>query len=514
MRESPVASPKIAVDHASRRPRAAGCSSTRASIGTGAAATGARCYHRCARPAGSFTLCRTSSSRRSGSGSPPKSGSRTCATSRRSRPTRAACAPPWRTATRRRSRKSTARSSAGSTRLRRRALSTATRRRGRSRRRRSSPPARRIPPRKAWQHPARRLGAGAMVVPRRGRREPSYLERTRATEDAASGRAARAGGTAGVSSSLLLGGRLRGGAAGDLDECPGEHELARELTAALESPVELREPHDRGAELLGTEVPRLFVQLPYVELVSLHALGCGSRRDALRIECLAFADPRDVVGQETGGPEEDVARSIARAFDEPLARSQHGRNVTPTPGVGEVERWDFGSCGHQVGDLAFRDLLAGGPGRELVDLGQELLGVVAHELDERAGGLAVDLDASLLELLLDPFREVGLAATTLRREVVDEHLACLRHGLRQCGGPLDLLADEGQDRRRGRSFQILGYRLHVRRFPALDAVHYDEPPLDREKTKRVGRRRDILAGCFVGAQMLGRGLTDAVAEAS
>ena len=40
MRERPVASAKIAVDHASRRPRAAGCSSTGASIGTRSAVAG------------------------------------------------------------------------------------------------------------------------------------------------------------------------------------------------------------------------------------------------------------------------------------------------------------------------------------------------------------------------------------------------------------------------------------------------------------------------------------------
>src|SRR5580765_1198571 len=42
-----------------------------------------------------------------------------------------------------------------------------------------------------------------MVVPRQGRRERSYLEGTGATEDAASGRAARSGGSA-VSRRALL----------------------------------------------------------------------------------------------------------------------------------------------------------------------------------------------------------------------------------------------------------------------------------------------------------------------
>jgi len=40
-----------------------------------------------------------------------------------------------------------------------------------------------------------------MAVPRQGRRERSYLEGTGATEDAASGRAARPGGTVGIPSS-------------------------------------------------------------------------------------------------------------------------------------------------------------------------------------------------------------------------------------------------------------------------------------------------------------------------
>ena len=37
------------------------------------------------------------------------------------------------------------------------------------------------------------VGRGVMLVPRQGRRERSYLKGTGATEDAASGRAARSG---------------------------------------------------------------------------------------------------------------------------------------------------------------------------------------------------------------------------------------------------------------------------------------------------------------------------------
>src|SRR3954453_11876341 len=53
--------------------------------------------------------------------------------------------------------------------------------------------------RRIWRNSARRRGA--MVVPRQRRRERSYLEGTGATEDAASGRAARAEDLSGVSSS-------------------------------------------------------------------------------------------------------------------------------------------------------------------------------------------------------------------------------------------------------------------------------------------------------------------------
>ena len=107
------------------------------------------------------------------------------------------------------------------------------------------------------------------------------------------------------------------------------------------------------------------------------------------------------------------------------------------------------------------DRLVAGPERELVDLVRELVEVLADELDERRNRIGLRPDAGLLEALRNP--RVGLPL----RNVVGEHVACLRAGFRQRCVLLQLLGDERQHgARRGRG-QVLLDRLHVGGLPAV-----------------------------------------------
>src|SRR6185437_7876723 len=83
-----------------------------------------------------------------------------------------------------------------------------------------------------------------------------------------------------------------------LDERAAELELACEPAATFEREIELGQPHERIAQLVGCEVPGLLEQLLHVEPVLLQLLGGVSRRGPFGGECLALGDPRDVAGQQ------------------------------------------------------------------------------------------------------------------------------------------------------------------------------------------------------------------------
>ena len=117
-----------------------------------------------------------------------------------------------------------------------------------------------------------------------------------------------------------------------------------------------------------------------------------------------------MVREKAGHAEQDVARGVARALDDPLARGNRSSDVSPSPGIGEVERRRLRTGRDELRDLALADPLAVGPGGELVDLGRELVGVLADELDQRASRLGVDPDAALGELRLDPARQIRPSA--------------------------------------------------------------------------------------------------------
>ena len=122
--------------------------------------------------------------------------------------------------------------------------------------------------------------------------------------------------------------------------------------------------------------------------------------------------------------------------------------------------------------------------------------------------------AAVAELLLDPLRQVRLAAPAARRQVEAEHLPGLDDGLRQRGVELDVVADQREHGRRRGPLEVLLDGLQVGRLPALDTLDDDEPALDREEPERVAGGGDVLTARLVRAQLLGRILADAVPEPS
>ena len=126
----------------------------------------------------------------------------------------------------------------------------------------------------------------------------------------------------------------------------------------------------------------------------------------------------------------DEARQLDRtrtigALQPRLGGGKDRGDVAAAPRVGEREDRRLGAAGGELLDLLDADRIAVRPCCELLDLGRELVEAVAHELDERAAGVAVGLRADPRELLGDPFGEL------LLRYLVREDLARLRTRLRE-----------------------------------------------------------------------------------
>src|SRR5206468_1940023 len=121
-----------------------------------------------------------------------------------------------------------------------------------------------------------------------------------------------------------------------------------------------------------------------------------------------------------------------------------------------------GAPGGERVDVALTDLGARGPRRQLVDLGLELVEVVADELDEPRARLVCRTRADARELLARPLREVAL------RHVVDEHVARLRARLRERRVALHLRAVQGEYGVWGGAREVGGDRLRVGCLPTVD----------------------------------------------
>ena len=142
--------------------------------------------------------------------------------------------------------------------------------------------------------------------------------------------------------------------------------------------------------------------------------------------------------------------------------------------------------------------------RELLDLAHEPLLTIADLSDERLRGIAVELDAELGRLALQPFRQLPGLQRALDGDVPARALDGLAERRADLEAPL--LAPEEGDRRVGRNRLERGrdVGLDVRVLPALDAVDDDEAPADRERHggKRAGDclgRRGVALVAFQAA---------------
>ena len=163
---------------------------------------------------------------------------------------------------------------------------------------------------------------------------------------------------------------------------------------------------------------------------------------------------------DTGSPVRSSILSAARRTP-PTSRAPHR--------VGEVPRRRLGTRSDERVDVGIGDVVASGPGRELVDLTGELVQVVAHELRKTPARLRLGGRSIQLELVCDP------PVDRPRLDVPDQHLT--RRGDRLCERRVlsQLGADEGQGRAGSRRPEVLRHDLHVCRLPDPDVVEEHEP---------------------------------------
>ena len=206
-------------------------------------------------------------------------------------------------------------------------------------------------------------------------------------------------------------------------------------------------------------------------------------------------------------PDEHVGLARAgRALEDRLAGAENRADVTAAPGVGEDEGGNICARSDEQLDLVLADLVVSGPDGELLDLGGELLQVVADELDQGAGGLGGRLDPVARELLADPPRQLTL------RDLVDQDNALLCQRLREGSVLAEAFADEREHRLgRGRR-QIFGDRLSIGGLPALDLVDEHEPTAGREQAHRVAGGDRVVACGVPRREPLDRVLAEALAQ--
>src|SRR6266852_380128 len=202
---------------------------------------------------------------------------------------------------------------------------------------------------------------------------------------------------------------VSGGRPGDVDEGALELELVRQARAALDRDLEPGEADERRAQLVVRKRLRLCVGLADRELALAKALGRLGRRDSLGRERAAGADQPDVLGDRP-----DEAGHRAALLERRLAGGEDARDVPPAPGVGQRPRRQLAAGCDEELDVAFTDLGAGSPDRQLLGLARELLRIVADELDERTARGRVGVRLEPLELLGDPARKIAPG------DVVDE----------------------------------------------------------------------------------------------
>jgi hypothetical protein len=141
-----------------------------------------------------------------------------------------------------------------------------------------------------------------------------------------------------------------------------------------------------------------------VERVAFHARGRFTRGEPFLVERLAVTDAADVSDEHSDQHRNGSRDRIAGPFEERLASRESRGEIAPPPCVGELIARNLRATGREQLDLVRSDRLAVRPGRDLVDLGGELLGVLPDHFDEKTRRFGVDSDVAFAELLHHPIR--------------------------------------------------------------------------------------------------------------
>ena len=270
--------------------------------------------------------------------------------------------------------------------------------------------------------------------------------------------------------------------------------------------VELGQPDDRFAQLVRAVVARLREELLDVERMPLHPRSRLARAQTLLGQQLAVTHAADVADEQTDQRRHRARHRVAGALEQRLAGGQRSREVAPPPRVGELVARHLRTAGGELLDLADTDGVAARPGRDLVDLGRELVRVLADDLDEQANRVRVDVHAAFGELLRHPLGDAAF------RNVVDEDVARLRARLPERRVLLELGGDEREHGVGSGAREVRRDRLDVGGLPALDVLDDDEPAAAAEQAQRVARRDGVVTAGLERGEELDAVLADPVAQ--
>ena len=283
-----------------------------------------------------------------------------------------------------------------------------------------------------------------------------------------------------------------------------------EPAAALERVVELGEPDDRLARArpAGSSAPARRASRRRTDAASGAAPPRASSRpsSARRWQSRTRAD----VARRAGRQRRNRARArVAGALEQRLGRRRAPPATSRRPHASvSVEAAASPRSRGELLDVVHADGIAARPGRDLVDLGRELLRVLADELDEQPARVGVDLDAALGELRRRPIsgtRRFGTSKTSTS--------PAFAQAFASAESFFSSAADE-REHRVGR-----GARRGTRRPPSRRPPSSARPlrrstsrPPPPKQAERVARRDRVLAAGVGRGEQLDGVLADPVAE--
>ena len=179
-----------------------------------------------------------------------------------------------------------------------------------------------------------------------------------------------------------------------------------------------------------------------------------------------------MAGERSGEAWRDVSPRLRLALEDRLAQGKSACGVAHGPCLRELVDRHVRIRRHERLDLTLADRLVACPRRELVHLCLQRAEIVADELKERSDGLRLGARAALLELIRDPALQLPL------EDVVAQHSPGLLGCLPERRARLELLGDEGENRRGSGVREVCGDRLDVGRFPAAPATSLSLHPVD------------------------------------